>query len=573
MRARTVRPQSGSAKTLSPRVDPKFSINLPSVSVPNSIKDVQELHDHHKQFFGDDDPDLEEAASDERLKLIEQRKLSLQEAEQLLGVYRRKAHFFPFIVVPSSATVPSMARTSPFLLLCILTAAATADPLLRKQLDQEFRRILSSKVIVGGQKSLDYLQGLLVYVAWYPLHSKPKNSQAFMYVNLAIGLALDLGLDREEPNHSSFSVVNTDGLIENGAFTKAAKRAYLGTYYVSAALSLGFQKPNNMQYRDLMDELGQSILQTEPSSDLTALVSLERLAETIAVFHRSKDMDTKDPILADANAQMFQNELQAWKANTLADIRTLPHIALFERFVGIHIYSHELGFLLKPYKNYFKQVESRASQAHLIACLEACKKFFEYLLSIPEEYYADFTAFQWSLMVQAVLVLSRLTFVMASSFSWDPDTTRSNVSLVMYLDALCFRFHNTTSTPAVGHTPPKNPDILYVFKMILTSVKKSYERRVAKIEPNFVPIEQPNNIGIARGHCPILDPSLNVYFDSDIDMDSTYGGSWDLSGTPSTNLSGGPTNTPLPPSSYALPTAPLYHDLWATMTGSWAEEI
>jgi hypothetical protein len=56
-----------------------------------------------------------------------------------------------------------------------------------------------------------------------------------MYVNLAIGLALDLGLDREEPQSGHFSIVNTQGLIENGDFTHAAKRAYLGTYYISAA--------------------------------------------------------------------------------------------------------------------------------------------------------------------------------------------------------------------------------------------------------------------------------------------------------------------------------------------------
>lgn len=64
----------------------------------------------------------------------------------------------------------------------------------------------------------------------------------------------------------------------------------------------------------------------------------------------------------------------------------------------------------------------------------------------------------------------------------------------------------------------------------------------------------------------MLDPSLNLYFDSDLEIDSTYGGSWDLNGgaaaTPSTNSQ----------SEFGAH-APLYHDLWATMTGSWAEEI
>lgn len=59
-----------------------------------------------------------------------------------------------------------------------------------------------------------------------------------MYVNLAIGLALDLGLDRETPPNNNFNTINTTGLIEDGQFTPAAKRAYLGTYYISAAYAL-----------------------------------------------------------------------------------------------------------------------------------------------------------------------------------------------------------------------------------------------------------------------------------------------------------------------------------------------
>ena len=56
-----------------------------------------------------------------------------------------------------------------------------------------------------------------------------------MYLNLAISLSVDLGLDQELPNLNNFSAINTDGLIESGAFTSAAKRAYFGCYYLSAA--------------------------------------------------------------------------------------------------------------------------------------------------------------------------------------------------------------------------------------------------------------------------------------------------------------------------------------------------
>jgi hypothetical protein len=106
--------------------------------------------------------------------------------------------------------------------------------------------------------------------------------------------------------------------------------------------------------------------------------------------------------------------------------------------------------------------------------------------------------------------------------------------------------------------------VFFVFKLILGSVKKSYERRVAAITPKSFVVEMGKAVGAARGHCPMLDPNLAVYFDSDLEMeDSTYGGSW--------NFSGATANTPASSNNAAIP--PVYFDLWATMTGSWAEEI
>ena len=128
--------------------------------------DVRDLHEHHKEAFGDFDSDSKDDLPNDEPKVIEKRKLDLQEAEELLAQYRHKAPFFPFVVIPAEATVPLLARTSPFLLLAIFTAASSTDPSLRHQTDQEFRRILSAKIIIDGRKSLDYLQGLLVYIAW-----------------------------------------------------------------------------------------------------------------------------------------------------------------------------------------------------------------------------------------------------------------------------------------------------------------------------------------------------------------------------------------------------------------------
>lgn len=151
--------------------DSDFSIELPSVSSPDIRQDVEDLHDHHMEVFGDGDGAYDEQSHNSRRPQqpparIERRKVTLDEAESLLSSFRQQASYFPFVQIPADSTVPSLSRTSPFLLLAILTTASIRDPPLYHQLDHEFKRILSTKVIVEGRKSLDFIQGILVYVAW-----------------------------------------------------------------------------------------------------------------------------------------------------------------------------------------------------------------------------------------------------------------------------------------------------------------------------------------------------------------------------------------------------------------------
>jgi hypothetical protein len=129
---------------------------------------MDELHNHHKRVLGVEDcPVRPNSAEGSRQSVIEPRKLNLQDAERLLAVFRHKAPLFPFVTISEEMTVSSLSRTSPFLLLAILTVASGMNTPLNYQMDQEFRRILSAKVVVEGQKSLDFLQGILVYIAWY----------------------------------------------------------------------------------------------------------------------------------------------------------------------------------------------------------------------------------------------------------------------------------------------------------------------------------------------------------------------------------------------------------------------
>ncbi len=138
-------------------------------------KDVEALHDHHMQLFDRGiSPEIKSSHSSrttpqtlpQQPAIMPPRKVTLDQAERLLSTFRGMSTYFPFIQIPTESNVPSLSRTSPFLLLAILTTASIGEPTLYHQIDHEFKRILSSKVIVEGRKSLDFLEGLLIYIAW-----------------------------------------------------------------------------------------------------------------------------------------------------------------------------------------------------------------------------------------------------------------------------------------------------------------------------------------------------------------------------------------------------------------------
>lgn len=92
--------------------------------------------------------------------------INMLEADKLLSLFRKGNAYFPFINIPESKSAATMAVHQPFLLLAILTVSSSRTPRLQQRTDERFRRVMSERVILHGEKSLDYVQGLLVYIAW-----------------------------------------------------------------------------------------------------------------------------------------------------------------------------------------------------------------------------------------------------------------------------------------------------------------------------------------------------------------------------------------------------------------------
>lgn len=163
--------------------------------------------------------------------------LTLWEADELLSKFQEhKMHHFPFVIIPKGVNASALRRKCPFLLLCIMTACLEHDPTKQGKLESEIRKVIGTSLIMEMRRNMDLLQGLLVHIAWYHYHWRTYHTQAYMLLQIAIMLVVDLGLDKDE--NFKMQAIPPDGKESDQAQeyeihqTPSGQRALLGCYYL-----------------------------------------------------------------------------------------------------------------------------------------------------------------------------------------------------------------------------------------------------------------------------------------------------------------------------------------------------
>ena len=137
---------------------------------------------------------------------------------------------FPFVVVDGDFS--ALRRDQPFLFHSILTVTSYASPAIQYLLSEELRRQLA-RVIEHARKSLEILQGLLVYGAWYHAFYHPASQQLAIVVQLCVALIQDLGLSRSGKLKPGVSSVTGCAVQGRPKGTLPEKRALLGTFFLT----------------------------------------------------------------------------------------------------------------------------------------------------------------------------------------------------------------------------------------------------------------------------------------------------------------------------------------------------
>lgn len=89
--------------------------------------------------------------------------------------------FFPFVVIPEDETAESFRKRKPLLYKTCIAAAHHRNTTMQRQMSHDLLKSIAERVLVNSEKSLDLLQGILVFAAWYEPAFLEKGNYAFRF--------------------------------------------------------------------------------------------------------------------------------------------------------------------------------------------------------------------------------------------------------------------------------------------------------------------------------------------------------------------------------------------------------
>lgn len=177
--------------------------------------------------------------------------LSSGEANDLLDEYRSMSTSFPFVPIAPCSSAHDLHSTQPMLFLAIITVASWKDHKQQMLLDKVYRTELANRTIIQPRRTLSILQSILVYLSRYtdtnrciaPLTNSliryhfvfsHKTQQIFFLQQIAVGLALDLGLHQNLVRPPIDFPGRPPPQPPSPHEQLARQRTFLGCYYMSS---------------------------------------------------------------------------------------------------------------------------------------------------------------------------------------------------------------------------------------------------------------------------------------------------------------------------------------------------
>ena len=470
---------------------------LPSVSTLPSHVSEQPQHQHQHQhqrtptptpqpakasLFTEPPPAIETSASfweaiNDSLSCLGRldpviRSISVIHMQMLLDTYRTMADFFPFVTLPQNLSCRELLQQRPMLMFAVLTVASYDSVLLQLTLSREFRKVVTVK-IMNGEKSLDLLQALLVFIAWHHHYMDSQAVSIPMLCQLCIGIAGGLGLD-------SISTTRPSSSYDDSS-ERESKRAYLGCYYLVSNIGLAESaKPRGMSYSSTLRAYASDLASAwEKKTDAILPVLLdtcqfmEDVNETFcnhseqALIARSqvKRLSGKWDSIRSASkmqANEFSKHAEIFVAKSLLTkqpgavqwIQLAAHTYLYKTAASVELTDREST----PWASGF-QLSLR------VTCLRSIEQFLDNSTKLASSRYSFLSIVDWLNLVSTMTGLSKLALHSSPMPGWDPTELQIARSFDYFRDQL------SSQMPRPQDRQESSEDVFERFRRITAAMK------------------------------------------------------------------------------------------------------
>ncbi|KAH6638838.1 hypothetical protein C7974DRAFT_122222 [Boeremia exigua] len=407
--------------------------------------------------------------------IIDDDVVSLERAETLMGMYKEELMpHFPFVIIPPHTTASDLRHAKPFLFLAIISVSCYHDLQTQDKLYHRFKYMVSEKVLYGGDECLDlqYLQGLLVALAWNQFHGRSKNYS--QYLQLAISIAVDLRLDRkpihQKPDEGSKrDPIARDQYKGEGNTDSSAQRAAAGLFYIASTIAKLLDKMNTFACTPFIEEGCRALQQKaeyRTDKDLYYVIRLQRILENIdQIAKAAHNSDTE----AHSSYLRVRAELEEFRVYLCSDVSD-SHL-LFMQFHTAKLFLYQVAF--------FERNLQQSPYLHLnILCegLEGAKSFLDLYLWLPPKSEMALTNIEWIQLSFGVTLAAKFAIVSRNPHvEAQTRELRNRLNIDHVFRHLVLRIGALVGRAGDGD---KQKDIFFYYEQRTRKIQKWYEKMI-----------------------------------------------------------------------------------------------
>ncbi|KAL4982878.1 hypothetical protein BDW68DRAFT_194892 [Aspergillus falconensis] len=436
--------------------------------------------------------------------------------EEILDDFRsNRLPYLPFMYIPHACPAAEIKAEYPFLWRALVTLHCK-DMVRRAALREELKATAARALMVDCQRSMDLLFGIIVYLAWMGFERQPRRMSLGPYVQMLIGLVLDMGLNRPppqsldlpcgqlaKPSAGAGSCKPPVSLVR----TAEERRAVLGSFIVCSAVSHSLGRTESLRWTGHMKECMDMLAAAKETPSDAVLVQMA--CAQIVVDKATRDLGGNEGAgdYHSAPAALYLKGLES----QLDGIREqMPSDAFQKNILLLYLHHAETTV----YETALKSAPANTNDmdltrlGHLYACLSAVQNRFAVLLSLPA---ADFALHPSTVIFPTSHSL--LTLLRLSTFEypgWDLLTVRQTADLLSITEQVADKLAHAAD--AVGfRNPTAGSDELDCFTMtsrVLLGLRAGWAARLPDV-PTGVGV-QGRRESLSSRTPPVAAPPLTL---------------------------------------------------------------